>query len=159
MPAPISSGWDNTHYVPSCINNYNAIRTYLKLRTQRHNGLGACFIIVLLPRRNNINWTFPLPTLWVLKNVTLLRPEPYRTYTPDRTTLKTLIKLQTGDKKPIITESWAVYCHDFFCLRIQDPYILHILQAAHVQPVSLLQLLLSNTYYLYWQQLYERKLR
>ena len=34
----------------------------------------------------------------------------------------------------------------FLFLPIQDPYILHILQATYIQHVSRLQLLLSNTH-------------
>ena len=48
------------------------------------------------------------------------------------------------EKQPIITELWVVYGYNFFFLHIQDPYILNILQAPHIQPVSRLQLILSN---------------
>ena len=50
----------------------------------------------------------------------------------------------TGEKQLIIAELWAVYGYYFFFLPITDPYILHILQATHIEPVSRLQLLLSN---------------
>ena len=51
-----------------------------------------------------------------------------------------------GEKQPIITELWVVYGYYFFFLPIQDPYMQHILQAAHIQPLSRLQLLLSNAH-------------
>ena len=44
----------------------------------------------------------------------------------------------------MIAKLWVVYVYYLFFLPIQDPYNLHILQAAHMQPVSRLQLLLSN---------------
>ena len=47
---------------------------------------------------------------------------------------------------PIIAALWVVYGCYFFFLPIQDLYILHILQAAHIQPVSRLQLPLSNAH-------------
>ena len=34
----------------------------------------------------------------------------------------------------------------FIFLPIEDPYILHILQATYIQPVSRLQLLISNAH-------------
>ena len=52
-------------------------------------------------------------------------------------------------KKNITAELWVVYGYYFFSLPIQDPCILHVLQAAHIQPVSRLQLLLSNAHSFY----------
>ena len=48
----------------------------------------------------------------------------------------------TGEKQLIIAELWEVYRYYFFFLSLQNKYILHILQATHIQPVSRLQLLL-----------------
>ena len=42
----------------------------------------------------------------------------------------------------MIAELWVVHGYHLFCLPIQAPYILHILQATHIQPVSRLQLLI-----------------
>ena len=63
--------------------------------------------------------------------------------------LKSLIIYLTGEKQPIIADLWVVYGYYPFFLPIQDPYILHILQVTHIQPVSRLQLLLSkdNSFY------------
>ena len=47
-------------------------------------------------------------------------------------------------KQPIIAELWAVYGYYFLSLPIRDTYLLLVLQAAHIQLVSLLQLLISN---------------
>ena len=53
-------------------------------------------------------------------------------YALSKTTLKTLINYLPGDRQPIIAELWTAYGYYFFILPIQDPYILRILQAAHI---------------------------
>ena len=45
---------------------------------------------------------------------------------------KPFIKLPDWRKHPMIAELWVVYGYYFFFLPIQDPYILHVLQAAHI---------------------------
>ena len=73
--------------------------------------------------------------------------EVFVVYTINKNMLKTLIKLPDWRKQPIIAELCVVYGYYFFSLPIQDPYnILHILQETHIQPVSRLQLLLSNAH-------------
>ena len=52
----------------------------------------------------------------------------------------------TREKQLIISDLWVVFVYYFFSLPIQDPYILHILQATYVQPVSWQQLFLSNAH-------------
>ena len=51
-----------------------------------------------------------------------------------------------GEKQPIIAELWVMYGYYIFFPAIQDPYILRILQATHIQTVSRLQLFLSNAH-------------
>ena len=49
---------------------------------------------------------------------------------------------------PITAELSVVYVYYLFFLPIYDTYILHIFQVTHIQPVSRLQLRLSNVTYI-----------
>ena len=60
--------------------------------------------------------------------------------------LKRVENYLPGAKQPIIAELWAVYGYYFYLLPIQYLYIRYVLQVTHIQPVSRLQLLLSNAY-------------
>ena len=52
--------------------------------------------------------------------------------TLNKNMLKPCIKLLNWRKQPIIDELWVLYWYYLLFLPIQDPYILHILQAAHI---------------------------
>ena len=70
---------------------------------------------------------------------------PWPQYALNETTINTLIKLYLpGETQPVITGLWVVYGSYAFSLPIQDPYVHFSVYAAHVLPVSRLQLLLSN---------------
>ena len=67
-------------------------------------------------------------------------------YILNTSTLRTLMELPDWRKKTIIAELWIVYGYYFFFLPMQDPYIQHNLQVTYIQPVSRLQLFLSNAH-------------
>ena len=65
-----------------------------------------------------------------------------------------LVALKKKHNYRVMDSVWVLY----LVSAIQGPYILHILQAAHIQPVLRLQLLLSNAHYNFIGSSYTRDL-